>query len=186
MTRADNRGIFNVALEAEYDKINNTSPTGTEWANGSIADGVENLTFTTWFETYPDGPNEVGIPKVVHLIAEDIYLDLMFTEWTPGGGGSGTGFGGGFTYIRSTPDSTTSVNSIIKEDAVRLYPNPVSHKLMLGGLTSRSLYRIISATGANVQHGTVEPLSEIDVSKLEPGIYFLKVANAAAQKFVKH
>ena len=43
----------------------------------------------------PDPPHTVGVNAVVHLIAEDIYLDLRVTSWTSRGGG--------FSYIRSTP-----------------------------------------------------------------------------------
>jgi hypothetical protein len=33
---------------------------------------------------------------VVHLITDDIYIDIKFTQWTQSGGG-------GFAYVRSTP-----------------------------------------------------------------------------------
>ena len=36
---------------------------------------------------------------VLHLIEEDIYLDVRFLSWT-----SGNGAGGGFSYERSTQD----------------------------------------------------------------------------------
>ncbi|HMF58786.1 MAG TPA: hypothetical protein VK595_00360 [Vicinamibacterales bacterium] len=40
-------------------------------------------------------------PGVLHLISSDIYLDIKFTSLTSGEQG-----GGGFSYIRSTPDQT--------------------------------------------------------------------------------
>ena len=40
--------------------------------------------------------NTVGVNAVLHLISEDIYMDIKFTSW----GSHGTG---GFSYIRSTP-----------------------------------------------------------------------------------
>ena len=43
-------------------------------------------------------PNIVGRDAVVHLITEDIYLDLKFTSWN----GGHTSPGGGFSYVRST------------------------------------------------------------------------------------
>ena len=81
-------------------------PTDTEWAKGSITDGVENLTFVKFTE-YPLQFNENctfnGIETfgsgVLHLISENIYIDINFLSWTAGRGGGG----GGFSYERSTP-----------------------------------------------------------------------------------
>ena len=44
----------------------------------------------------------VGRPMVVHLVDEDIYLQLTFKSWTDGAGLGG----GGFSYVRSTPAGT--------------------------------------------------------------------------------
>jgi|GEM_PF-808148 len=105
ITRDENGGIFNIRQEDSFDRVNRTSPLGTEWANGKISEGIENLEFTTWFESKTGSSTmEVGKDKVLHIIAEDIYIDVKVLSWTPGGGGSGTGFGGGFSYERSTPD----------------------------------------------------------------------------------
>jgi hypothetical protein len=41
-------------------------------------------------------------PGVVHLISDDIYLDINFTSWTQGGDVNG----GGFSYTRSTPGAS--------------------------------------------------------------------------------
>ena len=108
ITRADRSGIFNIAREAGFNRESRSSPIGTEWAVGQIADGIENLEFTTWVATNSNPPpEELNINKVLHLIEEDIYIDIKFTAWTPGGGGSGTGMGGGFAYERSSPGPDT-------------------------------------------------------------------------------
>ncbi len=115
ITRQNNRGIFNIKLESSFDRDNRTSPLGTEWANGKIEDGIENLRFTTWHQTKLNSSAfEVGIDKVLHIISEDIYIDIKFLSWTSGGGGSGTGFGGGFSYQRSTPLTTSNEMGIAK------------------------------------------------------------------------
>ncbi len=107
ITRAEIRGIYNIRIEDEYDRVSFDSPKGTEWAIGRIADGIENLTFTTWLGSNPNGPPaSVGQDKVLHLIAEDIYIDVRFTAWTEGVLGSQDITDGAFTYIRSTPDLT--------------------------------------------------------------------------------
>ena len=101
ITRADMRGIFNINVEDEYAFPANTSPADTEWAFGSAADW-QDLTFTTWFDWF--GMNPIGIlnvDAVVHLITDDVYIDITFLTWTLGPLGGGTG-GGGFSYARST------------------------------------------------------------------------------------
>ncbi|MFH2091120.1 MAG: hypothetical protein ABIJ31_02045 [Pseudomonadota bacterium] len=101
ITRQDDQGIFNININEGY---NATSPENTEWASGTTAD-EDLLTKTyanwnTWARSIGQTPDIVNVPAVVHLIAEDIYLDIMFTAWTSGG--NTTYGGGGFTYTRTT------------------------------------------------------------------------------------
>jgi hypothetical protein len=44
----------------------------------------------------------IGKDAVLHLIADDIYLDIKFLSWTAGGGG-------GFSYERSTVPEPSSL-----------------------------------------------------------------------------
>jgi glucose/arabinose dehydrogenase len=96
LTRASRRGLFNIAKEPEF--AHNVSPSGTEWATGS-AGNWQSLTFTDW-ETWAGGsssiPTIINRNAVLHLVADDIYLDITFLGWTP------TASGGGFSYARST------------------------------------------------------------------------------------
>jgi glucose/arabinose dehydrogenase len=97
LTRANTQGIYNAAQESGYDRLNNTSPLNTQWAYGS-ASNYASLTFTSWYNwaaAFP--PGTVGRPAVVHLISEDIYLDIKFTSF------GGATSGGSFSYERSTP-----------------------------------------------------------------------------------
>jgi hypothetical protein len=103
LTRDDNQGIYNAYSESSYDV---SSPDDTEWAIGSVSQGVGNLTFSTWSDTLDDtvGNNILDSsynPMVVHLITDDIYLDIEFTSWTSGGSG------GGFSYTRSCAAAIT-------------------------------------------------------------------------------
>lgn len=92
ITRAGIMGIYNAAAETGYAT---GSPAGTEWAYGTTAN-VANLVFKPWVEWNGKlPPSMVGRDAVVHLIAEDIYIDLRFTAW-------GTGGAGNFAYQRST------------------------------------------------------------------------------------
>lgn len=101
ITRANNKGLFNIALEASSNSndLSGTSPINTEWAMGTIAEGIENLTFTTWAVAMDECPPcQVDKNFVVHLISDNIYIDIKLTSWTQGNSGGQ----GGFSYERST------------------------------------------------------------------------------------
>ena len=92
ITRSIDGGqIFNVALEEMASSM--TSPAGTEWALGRAAN-LDTLTFAPFRAAVGSPQQVVGQELVLHLIEEDIYLDLVFTAWSSGNNG--------FQYVRST------------------------------------------------------------------------------------
>jgi hypothetical protein len=115
LTRDVLRGIVNAATECNViDGCSYTphfSPEDTTWATSLIAANAsqtiaapnwQNLTFTDWEAAYGNqvGVNILNRDAVVHLINDNIYLDLRFTGWVMQGGG-------GFTYLRSVPEPFT-------------------------------------------------------------------------------
>ena len=98
-------GIYNAKVESFFNKALNNGPLGTEWAtainnpdDGISADNHVALDFTTWAESF-GGPgfdliNNIFSPAVLHLIDDDIFLDIQFTAF------NSTGL---VTYQRSTP-----------------------------------------------------------------------------------
>ena len=95
LTRANTMGLFNIKQEAAY--VHNVSPLDTEWATGNAVD-YASLTFQPW-ELWNEAnpPAYLNVDAVMHLISEDIYVDIRFTAW--GGGTSG----GSFSYLRALP-----------------------------------------------------------------------------------
>jgi hypothetical protein len=95
LTRESTAGLFNAVTESVYTKPE--SPDDTEWAVGNLADATT-LTYSTWEGAGGGRPvqNLPGQQLVLHLITDDIYLSIKFTNL----GGHGAG---GFSYIRSTP-----------------------------------------------------------------------------------
>ena len=93
LTRGQQGSLFNVVIE---NSAGSSSPEGTEWAKGTTAD-LDTLEFQ---ELKPAAnyqlKNVPGESFVLHLIEEDIYIDLTFISWESGGAG------GGFSYERST------------------------------------------------------------------------------------
>lgn len=89
-------GIYNSALESGFTHY--YSPSNTEWADGTTANCFT-LSYTNWNywakNIHGGPPSTVGVPAVVHLISDDIYIDITFTSWSI--------TGGGYQYQRSTP-----------------------------------------------------------------------------------
>jgi len=104
ITRKNSAGIFNIAQESGYEPLH--SPQETEWATGNAADW-SSLAFQTWQAWAAlEPPSTVGIDAVVHLIDEDIYIDIRFESWTC------CDRGGGFSYRRATrPGSPVEASS---------------------------------------------------------------------------
>lgn len=98
--RGSNQGLYNAATESGFTHL--SSPADTMWENGTTA-SIDPIAFTdwnTWFQSVNGGPfGVIGKAAVVHLVAEDIYLNLTFTSW----GAGHFGGAGGFAYDRSTP-----------------------------------------------------------------------------------
>ena len=98
ITRGNNGGqIYNAAIENAFNKDN--SPLDTEWALGTTDQGIDNLTFDTFRNTITP-KNVVGEDLVLHLVTDDVYIDIRFTAWSEGNGGSG----GGFAYDRRSAE----------------------------------------------------------------------------------
>ena len=100
ITRGNTQGIFNIAQETGYTHF--SSPLHTQWANGSAANW-QNLIFQDWEDwarANVNPPGTVNVDAVLHLITDNIYLDIKFLSWTESIGG------GGFSYQRSTPTPT--------------------------------------------------------------------------------
>ncbi len=94
ITRGNTQGIYNAVFESNY--VHDVSPSGTAWATGDAVN-YASLTFQPW-EIWAGAspPSTVGVNAVVHLITEDIYVDIVFASW-----GGGPTSGGYFSYYRA-------------------------------------------------------------------------------------
>ena len=129
ITRAGSLGLYNAKTEAGFTHF--LSPADTAWANGTTAN-YSILSYTDWntwsTSVNPGPPSTVGVNAVLHLISDDIYLDIKFTSWS---GSSG----GGFAYLRSTPT---------------LVPEPASGLLLLTGLAGVGSFRVLKRRNVEV------------------------------------
>ena len=96
ITRGTSGGeIFNARTEDDF--LKGISPAGTSWSFGTTAN-LSALQFES-FRTAVGSPREVvGEDLVLRLIEDDILVDVRFTSWS-----QGRQEGGGFSYMRSTP-----------------------------------------------------------------------------------
>lgn len=121
ITRKDQRAIFNIAVETESPGgCSSAAPAATQWAIGTTAQGVENLTFGTFYDTHGCAPQDIlNVDMVLKLTVEDVYIDIKFLSWTSGGGGGNNG--GGFSYMRSTPggsgDAGILLNGVVSAES---------------------------------------------------------------------
>ena len=99
ITRCDTYALFNAYYQGCAD---DNGPEGTQWAIGSLSDGVENLYFGDFIEVLGYNVGDVlndnlipnNLPMVMHDTNEDLYYEVQFHSWTEGGAG------GGFSYTR--------------------------------------------------------------------------------------
>lgn len=176
ITRATNQGIFNIKLEAQYTSF--SSPSDTEWAYGTT-ENLTSLTFQDWETTHGSNPpSMVNQDMVLHLISEDIYIDLKFLSWSIGGGG------GGFSYQRST-DSNLSISELEFKSQIKIVPNPVSIYFQIFGLREQVPYEIYDMLGTEVQKGISSLNENISIPNLPNGLYILKLKDSKAMKFIK-
>jgi hypothetical protein len=141
-------GIYNVAQENSFNRTTGESPRGTLWAAsglnnptftfGKASELGAGLNFTTWTSAY-GGPGSLATqilnrPSVVRILgpttAEDIYLDLTFTQW-------GQSHAGSFAYTRSTPAPT------LHSRQVPAWPIPMAMLafFLVEGIAVRALQR---------------------------------------------
>ena len=104
LDRGNSGSIFNAVLEPNFSSTSQ-SPLGTSWARGSISDGVGTLSFGGFVPNVclNNCGTQLGtsaVETVMYSTADDLYVDVIWDDWTSGGGG-------GFTYRRST--ATASV-----------------------------------------------------------------------------
>ena len=179
ITRANNKGVFNIVTEADYTRF--SSPADTEWAIGTIADGVGSLTFDNWEDTsVSNPPSLVNQDMVVHLITDDIYIDIKFLSWASGDSGGQ----GGFSYERST-DQSLSTNEFELENSIKLFPNPSSEFIEISGLTENEKYSIYNILGSEIENGIISNNEQIDIRNIAKGLFFLKFKNGTTIKFLK-
>lgn len=93
LTRDKEGQIFNIKTESSPDK--STSPVDTEWAKGKTSN-ISALDFKPFREGLGKPKDLENVDLVLHLVTDDVYIDVRFESWSEGKDKAG------FSYTRST------------------------------------------------------------------------------------
>jgi len=181
ITRGDTSTLFNIKVETDAGVAGesaNPAPSDTEWAYGTTAN-YNTLAYQSLNALIGQNYKNIvdGQDMVIHLITDDIYIDLKFTSWTKGNGG-------GFTYERST-DQSLSSNEFKLDKNITLFPNPSSDFIQVSNLIEIENFKIFNILGVLIKKGTISNSSEIDIKNFDNGLYFLKFDKGNTLTFLK-
>ena len=170
LTRGNNGGqLYNAKIESNSSKSN--SPEDTRWAFGTTSN-LGSLTFST-FRGTSKPKLAVGQNMVVHLISNDIYIDIKITSWT-----SGSNSGGGFSYERST-NPNLSVEYKDGSD-VFIYPNPTTGLVRTNQEIIEQI-RVYDLTGKQLMKSED---SSVDLRAFKNGVYLLQLYRSDTKVWV--
>jgi hypothetical protein len=142
--------------------------------------------------------------KTTTVMSDTIYINLLgfglripSTETTYEWYASNEGFPvltvteqlGIISSINYLDDPTLSVNEVKSTLANRVYPNPVQNILNIDIEIPNAQYSIYTITGKQALNLEINTSKTIDVSGLNPGIYFLNIevdSQSQMVKFVKN
>lgn len=161
LTRGNSGGqLYNAKIESNSSKSN--SPEDTRWAFGTTSN-LGSLTFST-FRGTSKPKLAVGQNMVVHLISDDIYIDIKITSWE-----SGSNSGGGFSYERSTNPNLSA--GFLKNTDIFLYPNPTTG-VIHANHDIISQIRVYDLTGKQLMETND---SSVDLSAFKNGVYLIQL-----------
>ena len=72
-----------------------------------------------------------------------------------------------------------------KKPKLSIYPNPSSRSIKIQGIYKEQTYKIYNLIGAEVLRGSINFNENIEIHNLKKGLYFLKLKNGDAIKFIK-
>jgi hypothetical protein len=165
--------LYNKA--AGENSAGSASPKDTMWAFGSIANATS-LTYQT-MESLRNGnlsQRIVNQPMVVHLVAEDIYFSIKFSNW--GQFGSGT-----VSYTRSTPAAAVPPTvSITSPSNGASFSAPASFTLTANAAVTGGTVTNVEFFAGNTSlgHATTSPFT-ITGNISAPGSYVLTAVATA-------
>jgi len=91
-----------------------------------------------------------------------------------------------FNFSWEEWNSATAGIDEIESNLVKVYPNPADQFIMLDGINETASVDLFNITGQRVKSFTVHKSGEqMDISDLNPGVYFTRVNETKAIKIIK-
>ena len=87
--------------------------------------------------------------------------------------------------LQLTISSLSISNSKTNKTSLNIYPNPANNLIAVSGLTKNETYIIYNVIGTVAKQGITYNSEKINIHNLNKGLYFLKVNNSNAIKFIK-
>ena len=195
ITRDANGGqIINFANDDDPNDFRNV-PSGVEWAVGRTAQ-LPNLNFGGFREIIGrPRENIVGLELVMHLIEDDIFLNITFSSWGMGDGGRAGG-DGGFSYSRSTPGDCEGSPRPPQRNPLDFVVAPTISKGSIL-LSADDLDTDMESIHIFNQHGLLVKQIEhvpnqagvmnvnVDISNLDPGMYFIRAISSRGESSIR-
>ena len=186
LTRGSDNVLFNAKTQTgvTLESQGYGSPEDTEWAAGTTAD-ISTLTFTDFKSAAPK--NNLGTPQVkqmagndyvLHLITDDVYIDVKILTWQTRSQGAG------FSYERSTNQNLSTEDLVAQK--VSIFPNPASEYIRVYGLTQDTHYTIYTLLGSKKRTGKVVHGTKIMLQDLNTGVYLFSLDTGASFRFLKN
>jgi hypothetical protein len=177
LTRGSSGGLYNSAVES--GAVEGTSPQGTAWAVGTLAN-YSTLSYGPCpLEEGNKPPGYINTTFVVHLTSasDNIYLQLTLTNWGGAGGSGDKTFG----YIRTTAPAPTPTISITNPASGAVFAAPATVSLGATAAVSSGTVTNVQffTNGVSLKSVTTAPFTAV-AGNLAAGAYALKAVATAA------
>jgi hypothetical protein len=177
LTRNFSKGLYNTNVDA-FAAPGLPTPSDTEWSFGALSD-YATLTYQDFDSLRDQDLNSLlinGGPMVCHLINEDIYLSVQFTQWGKGGGL--------IAYTRSTPavvaPPPTPTVSITAPETNAVFAEPANVSISANASVSTgSVTNVQFFAGANLLGSKQTAPFNFTANGLSAGSYALKAVATA-------
>ena len=85
-----------------------------------------------------------------------------------------------------TYTNTLSTDDLVKEDSFTIYPNPADDFIFIENLSIDSKVELFNVVGKNIKSFEIESHNQrLNINGLNSGVYFVKVDDKAAVRFIK-
>lgn len=177
ITRAGSLGIFNAFSQTSYGAQGSQgsgapdgSPSDTEWAIGSL-DDYASLTYGSWFSML-HGSEGVGMPAVLHLISDNIYLSINFSSFANDGS---------YTCVRSTAAAVAPAVTITNPANGAVFAAPATVTVSASASVSGgTVTNVTFFNGGHAAGSSATPPFRLTLTNLPAGAYALTVTATAA------